>query len=157
MDHVSQGGEWLGFPGTRHRSGAMNAGSAVSKSPIEYEDASPEVRAVYDDIMATRKTDWVNNYWKVLANHPTTLRRMWANSKEVMGPGALDPLTKELIYMAVSVTNGCGYCIASHGAAARKKGMTSEQHAELMAIIGLANETNAHAAALELQIDDKFR
>ena len=104
-----------------------------------------------------RKTDWVNNYWKVLANHPATLRRMWANSKEVMGPGALDPLTKELIYMAVSVTNGCGYCIASHGAAARRKGMTSEQHAELIAIIGLANETNAHAAALDLQIDDKFR
>jgi AhpD family alkylhydroperoxidase len=82
---------------------------------------------------------------------------MWANSKEVMGPGALDPLTKELIYMAVSVTNGCGYCIASHGAAARRKGMTPEQHAELVAIIGLANETNAHAAALDLQIDDKFR
>ena len=100
---------------------------------------------MYDDIMATRKIDWVNNYWKVLANHPPTLRRMWANTKEVMGPGALDPLTKELIYMAVSVTNGCGYCIASHGAAARKKGMTPEQHAELIAIIGLANETNRHA------------
>ena len=100
-------------------------------APIEYADASAEVRAVYDDIMATRKVDWINNYWKVLANHPPTLRRMWANSKEVMGPGALDPLTKELIYMAVSVTNGCSYCIASHGAAARKKGMTPEQHAEL--------------------------
>ena len=88
---------------------------------------------MYDDIMATRKTDWVNNYWKVLAHHPPTLRRMWANTKEVMGPGALDPLTKELIYMAVSVTNGCRYCIASHGAAARNKGMTAEQHAELVA------------------------
>jgi AhpD family alkylhydroperoxidase len=130
-----------------------NAGAA----PIEYTDATAEVRVVYDDIMATRKTDWVNNYWKVLAHHPPTLRRMWANSKEVMGPGALDPLVKELIYLAVSVTNGCHYCIASHGAAARKKGMTPEQHAELVAIIGLANETNRHAFALDLQIDDQFR
>ncbi len=125
--------------------------------PIEYDDASAEVRAVYEDIMATRKTDWVNNYWKVLAHHPPTLRRMWANAKEVMGPGALDPLTKELIYLAVSVSNGCGYCIASHGAAARKKGMTPEQHAELVGIIGLANETNRHAAAFDLQIDEQFR
>jgi AhpD family alkylhydroperoxidase len=124
--------------------------------PIEYADASPEVRAVYDDIMATRKTDWVNNYWKVLAHHPPTLRRMWANLKEVMGPGALDPLTKELIYIAVSVTNGCKYCIASHGAAARNKGMTPEQHAELVAIIGLANETNRHVIALDVPIDAQF-
>jgi AhpD family alkylhydroperoxidase len=124
--------------------------------PVDYADASAEVRAVYDDIMATRKTDWVNNYWKVLANHPATLRRMWANAKEVMGPGALDPLTKELIYMAVSVTNSCNYCIASHGAAAEKKGMTAEQFAELVAIIGLANETNKHAVALNLQIDPQF-
>jgi AhpD family alkylhydroperoxidase len=124
--------------------------------PIEYAEASPEVRAVYDDIMATRKTDWVNNYWKVLAHHPPTLRRMWANLKEVMGPGALDPLTKELIYMAVSVTNGCKYCIASHGAAARNKGMTPEQHAELVAIIGLANETNRHVIALDVPIDAQF-
>ena len=126
-------------------------------APIEYADASAEVRAVYDDIMATRKVDWVNNYWKVLANHPPSLQRMWANTKEVMGPGVLDPLIKELIYMAVSVTNGCRYCIASHGAAARKKGMTPEQHAELIAIIGLANETNRHAVGLDLQIDDQFR
>ena len=124
--------------------------------PIEYAEASPEVRAVYDDIMATRKTDWVNNYWKVLAHHPPTLRRMWANLKEVMGPGALDPLTKELIYIAVSVTNGCKYCIASHGAAARNKGMTPEQHAELVAIIGLANETNRHVIALDVPIDAQF-
>ncbi len=103
---------------------SADAGAARGSAqvPIEYADASPEVRAVYDDIMATRKSDWVNNYWKVLAHHPPTLRRMWANSKEVMGPGALDPLTKELIYMAVSVTNACRYCIASHGAAARKEG-----------------------------------
>jgi AhpD family alkylhydroperoxidase len=126
-------------------------------APIEYADASAEVRAVYDDIMATRKVDWINNYWKVLANHPPSLLRMWANTKEVMGPGAIDPLTKDLIYMAVSVTNGCSYCIASHGAAARKKGMTPEQHAELIAIIGLANETNRHAVGLDLQIDDQFR
>jgi AhpD family alkylhydroperoxidase len=133
------------------------ARGSATRMPIEYAEASTEVRAVYDDIMATRKSDWVNNYWKVLAHHPPTLRRMWANAKEVMAPGALDPLTKELVYLAVSVTNACGYCIASHGAAARNKGITPEQHAELVAIIGLANETNAHAAALDLQIDDKFR
>lgn len=133
------------------------ARGSATRAPIEYADATAEVRAVYDDIMATRKTDWVNNYWKVLAHHPPSLRRMWENSKEVMGAGALDPLTKELIYMAVSVTNACRYCIASHGAAARKKGMTAEQYSELVAVIGLANETNRHAVALDLQIDDKFR
>ena len=131
--------------------------NGATRAPIEYAEATPEVRAVYDDIMATRKVDRVNNYWKVLAHHPPTLRRMWANSKEVMGPGALDPLTKELIYIAVSVTNGCDYCIASHGAAARNKGMTPEQFSELVAIIGLANETNRHAAALDLTIDEQFR
>jgi AhpD family alkylhydroperoxidase len=125
--------------------------------PIEYAQASAEVRSVYDDIMATRNTDWVNNYWKVLAHHPPTLRRMWANAKQVMAPGALDPLTKELIYIAVSVTNGCRYCIASHGTAARNKGMSAEQFAELVAIIGLANETNRHAVALDLQIDQPFQ
>jgi len=129
----------------------------ATRLPIEYAAACAEVRSIYDDIMATRGTDWVNNYWKVLAHHPPTLRRMWANAKQVMGPGALDALTKELIYIAVSVTNGCGYCIASHGAAARGKGMTAEQFSELVAIIGLANETNRHAVALELQIDDRFR
>jgi AhpD family alkylhydroperoxidase len=128
----------------------------MTGAPIEYADASAEVRVVYDDIMATRKTDWINNYWKVLAHHPPTLRRMWANLKEVMGPGVLDPLTKELIYIAVSVTNGCRYCIASHGAAARNKGMTPEQHAELVAIIGLANETNRHVIALDVPIDAQF-
>jgi AhpD family alkylhydroperoxidase len=135
----------------------MSHTTGATRAPIDYHDASAEVRAVYDDIMATRKTDWVNNYWKVLAHHPPTLRRMWANAKEVMGPGALDPLTKELIYIAVSVTNGCDYCIASHGAAARAKGMTAEQYSELVAIIGLANETNRHAAALDLTIDERFR
>jgi len=126
-------------------------------APIDYADASPEVRAVYDDIMATRKTDWVNNYWKVLAHDPANLRRMWANSKQVMGAGSIDSLTKELIYMAVSITNGCHYCIASHGAAARNRGMTPAQFAELVAVVGLANETNRHAVALNLQIDDRFR
>jgi AhpD family alkylhydroperoxidase len=131
--------------------------SSAKRAPIEYAEATPEVRAVYDDIMATRKVDRVNNYWKVLAHHPPTLKRMWANSREVMAPGALDPLTKELIYIAVSVTNACDYCIASHGAAARNRGMTPEQFSELVAIIGLANETNRHAAALDLTIDEQFR
>lgn len=127
------------------------------QTPIEYADASPAVRAIYDDIMATRRTEWINHYWKVLAHDPVSLKRMWETSKAVMGPGTLDPLTKELIYMAVSITNGCGYCIASHGAAARIKGMTPEQHAEFVAIVGLANQTNAHAAALALEIDPQFR
>ena len=107
--------------------------------PIEYEEASAEVRAVYDEIMKTRKVDWVNNFWKVLAHHPPTLRRTWAAVNEVMQPGALDPLTKELIYLSVSMTNNCRYCIASHSAAARKKGMTEAQFQELVAVLGLAN------------------
>lgn len=127
------------------------------RKPIEYEEASPEVRAVYDDIMATRKVDWVNNFWKVLAHHPPTLRRIWSNIKEVMGPGALDPLTKELLYLAVSASNGCHYCIASHGAAARSKGMTPEQYSELLAIVGLANENNRLVTALDVEIDPRFR
>ena len=124
--------------------------------PIEYDDASAEVRAVYDDIMATRKVDWVNNFWKVLAHHPPTLRRMWDNVKEVMQPGALDPLTKELIYVAVSVTNNCRYCIASHSAAARKKGMTDDQYQELLAVVGLANETNRLVFGHDAPIDKQF-
>ncbi len=135
----------------------MSSNSGATRAPIEYADASPEVRAVYDDIMATRRTDWVNNYWKVLAHDPPTLRRMWENSRQVMAAGALDALTKELIYIAVSVTNGCRYCIASHSAAARNKGLTPEQFSELVAIIGLANETNRHAVALDLSIDEQFR
>ena len=107
---------------------------------------------MYDDIMATRKTDWINNFWKVLAHDPTTLRRVWANIKEVMGPGALDPLTKELIYIAVSITNGCRYCIASHGAAARAKGMSAAQFDEMLAITGLANETNRLVAGLDVPV-----
>ena len=134
--------------------GAARGGAA--QAPIEYADASPEVRAVYDDIMATRKTDWVNDFWRVLAHDPPTLRRIWANIKEVMGPGALDPLTKELLYVAVSASNGCRYCIASHGAAARKKGMTEAQYSELLAIVGLANETNRLVTALDVAVDARF-
>ncbi len=126
------------------------------REPIEYANASAEVRAVYDDIMATRKTDWVNNFWKVLAHDPATLRRVWANIKQVMGPGAIDPLTKEMLYLAVSASNGCCYCIASHGAAARSKGMSEAQYSELLAIVGLANETNRLVTALDVQVDSRF-
>ena len=124
---------------------------------IEYADASPDVRAVYDDIMRTRQTDWINNFWKALANDPVTLRRTWESIKQIMAPGALDPLTKELIYVAVSVTNQCGYCIASHTAAARKKGMTDDQFRELMAVVGMANESNRLAAGYQVKIDDQFK
>jgi AhpD family alkylhydroperoxidase len=124
---------------------------------VEYDDASPEVRAVYDDIMETRQTDWVNNFWKALAVDPVTLRRTWESAKEVMAPGALDPLTKELLYVAVSVTNSCEYCIASHTAAARKKGMSDEQLAELLAVVGMANQTNALATGYGVPVDDAFR
>jgi AhpD family alkylhydroperoxidase len=130
---------------------------SARRRPIEYADAPAEVRAVYDDIMATRKTDWVNDFWKVLAHDPPTLRRVWANIKEVMGPGALDPLTKELLYVAVSASNGCHYCIASHGATARNKGMTEAQYSELLAIVGLANETNRLVTALDVPIDARWR
>jgi AhpD family alkylhydroperoxidase len=123
---------------------------------VEYEAASPEVRAVYDDIMATRKTDWINNFWKALAHDPVTLRRTWASIKEIMGPGAIDPLIKEMIYVAVSATNQCGYCIASHTAAARKAGMTDAMFAELIAVVGMANETNRLASGYQVEIDEKF-
>jgi AhpD family alkylhydroperoxidase len=124
---------------------------------IEYEDAAPEVRAVYDDIMETRQVDWVNNFWKALAVDPVTLRRTWESVKEVMAPGALDPLTKELLYVAVSVTNGCEYCIASHTASARKRGMTEEQLAEVLAVVGMANETNTLATGYGVPVDEAFR
>ncbi len=125
---------------------------------IEYQDASPEVREIYDDIMATRKIDSVTNFWKAIARNPATLRRTWFSIKEIMAPGgALDPLTKELIYIAVSVTNECSYCIASHGASARKKGMTDEMFGELMAIVGMANETNALSAGYRVAIDEQFK
>lgn len=123
---------------------------------IEYGDASPEVRAVYDDIMATRKTDWINNFWKALARDPATLRRTWESIKEIMAPGALDALTKEMIYLAVSATNQCGYCIASHTAAARKAGMSDVMFAELLAVVGMANETNRLASGYQVEIDERF-
>jgi AhpD family alkylhydroperoxidase len=125
--------------------------------PIEYADASPEVRAVYDDIMATRKIDWINDFWKVLAHDPKTLRRTWESLKEVMAPGALDPLTKEMLYLAVSASNGCGYCIASHTASARKAGMSDAMFGELMAVVGMANETNRLAQGWQVEIDARFK
>ena len=124
---------------------------------IEYQQASAEVRAVYDDIMATRKTDRVNNFWKAIAHDPAQLRRTWESIKEIMAPGALDPLTKEMIYVAVSVTNQCGYCIASHTAAARKAGMSDAMFAELMAVVGMANETNRLASGYQVEIDEQFK
>ncbi len=124
---------------------------------VEYVDAGPEVRAVYDDIMATRQTDWINNFWKALAHDPATLRRTWESIKQIMAPGALDPLTKELVYLAVSVSNQCGYCIASHTAGARKAGMTNEMFAELMAVVGMANETNRLVSGYQVEIDERFK
>jgi len=124
--------------------------------PIEYRDAPPEVQAVYDDIKKTRHVPDVNNFWKYLAHDPATLKRTWESIKEVMAPGALDPLTKEMIYLAVSVTNGCGYCIASHTAAARKIGMTQAMFNEVMAIAGMANETNRLANGYRVPIDPAF-
>ena len=124
---------------------------------VEYVEAAPEVRAVYDDIMKTRNVDWVNNFWKALANDPAQLRRIWENVKQVMRPGALDPLVKEMIYVAVSATNGCEYCTYSHTAAARKKGMTDAMFLELMAVVGLANETNRLANGLRPPVDPQFK
>jgi AhpD family alkylhydroperoxidase len=124
---------------------------------IEYGDAAPDVRAVYDDILATRKTDYINNFWKALANDPATLKRTWESVKQVMTPGALDPLFKEMIYVAVSVSNQCPYCIASHTAAARGKGMTDEMFHELMAVVGMANETNRLAAGYQVEIDERYK
>ncbi len=124
--------------------------------PINYEDASTEVRAVFDDIKHTRNIQDVNNIWKYLARDPVTLRRTWESVKEVMGPGELSPLTKELIYLAVSVTNNCGYCIASHSAAAAKVGMTDAIFGEVMAIVGMANETNRLANGYRIPVDPAF-
>jgi AhpD family alkylhydroperoxidase len=124
---------------------------------IEYDHAPPDVRAIYDDIMATRRTDWINNFWKALAHDPATLKRTWLSVKEVMAPGALDTLTKEMIYLAVSASNQCGYCIASHTAAARRAGMTEAMLAELLAVVGMANESNRLASGYQVEIDDRFR
>jgi AhpD family alkylhydroperoxidase len=124
---------------------------------IEYEQASPELRAVFDDIMATRKTDWINNFWKAIAPDLATLRRTWESVKAIMAPGALDALTKEMIYLAVSATNQCNYCIASHTAAARKAGMTDAMFAELMSVVGMANETNRLASGYQVEVDERFK
>ena len=130
---------------------------SAKREPIEYNDASAEVRAVYDDIMATRKTDWVNNFWKALAHHPPTLRRTWESLKDVMAPGALDGLTKEMVYLAVSASNNCEYCTYSHTASARRAGMTEAMLGELMAVVGMANETNTLSNAYKVPVDDRFR
>jgi AhpD family alkylhydroperoxidase len=123
---------------------------------IEYEAANAAVRAVYDDIRATRRTDYINNFWKVLANDPASLARTWAQVKEVMSEGALDPLVKELIYIAVSVTNNCEYCIHSHSAAARTKGMTPRMFDELLAVTALANATNRLANGYRMDVDERY-
>ena len=123
---------------------------------IEYAEASPEARAVFDDIKTTRNVADVNNFWKALAVHPPTLRRTWESLKEVMAPGALDPLTKELVYLAISASNGCDYCVASHGKAAEAKGMTQEMRGELLAIVGMANETNRLVNGLRVPVDAAF-
>jgi len=124
---------------------------------IEYKDASPAVRAVFDDIMKTRKTDWINNFWKALAHDPVTLKRTWEDVKQIMATGALDALTKEMVYVAVSVTNQCGYCIASHTASAKNKGMTDDMFRELMSVVGMANETNRLASGYQIEIDEQFK
>jgi AhpD family alkylhydroperoxidase len=128
----------------------------MTVGPIEYRDAPPEVRAVFDDIKRTRQIEDVNNFWKYLAHDPVTLKRTWDSVKQVIAPGALDVLTKEMVYLAVSVTNGCGYCIASHGAAARKAGMTEAMFGDLMAVVGMANETNRLAHGYRVPIDAAF-
>ncbi|MGE0847608.1 MAG: carboxymuconolactone decarboxylase family protein [Flavobacteriaceae bacterium] len=124
---------------------------------IDYEDAGPEVRAVYDDIRATRKSDFINNFWKALANDPALLKRTWEGVRQVMGPGELDPLVKEMIYVAVSATNNCEYCIRSHTTAARAKGMSEKMLMELMAVVGMANQTNRLANGLQVPVDDAFK
>jgi AhpD family alkylhydroperoxidase len=128
----------------------------MPRTPIEYRDASAEVRAVFDDIKRTRRVYDVNNFWKYLAHEPALLKRTWQSIKEVMTPGALDALTKEMIYVAVSVTNGCEYCIASHSAAARKAGMSEAMFGELMAVVGMANETNRLANGYRVPVDPAF-
>ena len=126
--------------------------------PILSDDtAGASALAVFDDIRVKRQTDYVNNFWRALANDPALLSATWDRLQAVMAPGTLDPLTKELIYIAVSVANGCGYCIHSHTAAARARGMTDAQHGELMAVIAMASQTNALATALQVEPDDRFR
>jgi AhpD family alkylhydroperoxidase len=124
---------------------------------VDEREASAEVRTVFDDIRKTRDTDYINNFWLALANDPATLKRIWQGLKQVMAPGALDPLTKELIYLAISISNGCAYCSASHGAAAKGKGMTKEMFAELIAVVGMANQTNRLADGYGVPVDEGFQ
>lgn len=124
---------------------------------VEYDEAPPAVRAVYDDIKQTRRVDWINNFWKALANDPAELRRTWEHVKQVMAPGALDPLVKEMVYLAVSATNGCEYCTHSHTASARKQGMSDAMLMELMAVVGLANHTNRVVNGLRVDVDERFK
>jgi AhpD family alkylhydroperoxidase len=124
---------------------------------LDDADLSPEAAAVFADIRATRKTDFINNFWRALANDPPALRRTWESLKQVMGPGTLDPLTKELIYVAVSMANSCEYCIRSHSAAARSKGMSEAQFMELVSIVAMASETNRMAIALQVPVDEAFK
>src|SRR3990172_11326293 len=144
-----------GHIGVMIASGGMFMSSLVRL--VEYAEASPEVRAVYDKIMTARGTDWINNFWKALANDPALLGRVWASVQQVMAPGALDPLTKEMVYLAVSATNNCEYCSYSHTAAARRKGMTDAMLMELMAVVGLANENNRLANGLRIPVDEQFK
>jgi AhpD family alkylhydroperoxidase len=125
--------------------------------PINYDEANPKIKAVFDDIKTTRKLEDVNNFWKYLANEPRMLANVWNSVKEIMGPGSLDPLTKELIYVAISISNNCDYCMASHGFAARAKGASEEQLNELYAVVGLANMTNRLANAYRVPVDEAFR
>ena len=129
----------------------------VLQTPIEYDQASATVKAVYDDIMATRKTDWINNFWKAIAHDPELLKRTWEDTKQIMAPGALDAVVKELIYLAVSVTNGCPYCVAAHTVSARKKGMTDKMFHEMMSVVGMANENNRLVNGYQVDIDEQFK
>ena len=142
--------------GLRQRRALVERGMGTANL-IEYGEASAEVRAIYDDIMSTRKVDSVNNFWKALARNPETLRKTWESIKTIMAPGTLDAVTKELIYLAVSATNQCSYCLASHSASARKKGMTDEMFGELMAVVALANQNNALAAGYQVPVDEQFK
>lgn len=146
------------LPIINRKSSIINStgGMMATVSLIEYADALDEVRAVFDDIKQTRNVKDVNNFWKALANHPVTLKRTWESLREVMQPGALDPLMKEMIYIAVSVANNCDYCIHSHTANAFAKGMTQEQYAELLAVVGMASETNALATAMKVPVDEQY-
>jgi AhpD family alkylhydroperoxidase len=121
------------------------------------DELTPQAKAVFDEIRETRKTDYINNFWRALAHDPVSLKRTWDSIRQVMAPGALDPLTKELIYVAVSIANNCEYCIRSHGASARAKGLTDEGFMELVAVIGMASETNRMATALQVPVDDRFK